>query len=122
MAMTKEHKEDIAVFLAEAREGTTQVAASTVLSRVRRRGKELHKIYERQCNGHQKPNGDWDEAAATRDELREEALETEIKALGEPFGVTFTTQGDPRGNPVSLLTPKTGRYNTMGGAESGWRL
>lgn len=29
---------------------------------------------------------------------------------------------DPRGNPVGIHTPETGKFNTLGGAEDGWRL
>lgn len=83
---------------------------------------KLHRIYERQCNGHQTPSGEWDEAAAQRDEAREEALEARLRKEFKAHGLGLYLQGDPRGNPVGILTPKTGKYNTMGGRECGWRL
>ncbi len=36
------------------------------------------------------------------------------------LGVTLTLGGDPRGYTVKLMTPKSGKYNTWGGAEDGW--
>lgn len=122
MPVSKDRQQEIDVFLAEAKPGTTNAAASAALVWIHKIGRELHRIYERQCNGHQKPNGDWDEEAAKRDEMREEALEAELRSLFSSFGLGLYLNGDPRGNPVGILTPKTGRYNTMGGAECGWRL
>ena len=65
----------------------------------------LHRISERQCNGHQKPNGDWDEAAAKLDEAREATAETKARKLvaahfGEAVSVAFN--GDPRGPAIRL--------------------
>lgn len=40
--------------------------------------------------------------------------------MAESLGVTLELGGDPRGYTVKLMTPKSGRYNTWGGAECGW--
>ena len=37
---------------------------------------------------------------------------------GSDLPVNFN--GDPRGYPVKVVLPKTRRYNTWGGAETGW--
>ena len=87
-----------------------------------RLGARLHAIYERQCNGHQTWDFQWDEEAAKRDDRREETTEQRVRDLFARTGVGLYLQSDPRGNPIGILTPKTGRYNTMGGKECGWRL
>jgi hypothetical protein len=97
-------------------------AAVNFLDAVLPKARELHRIYERQCNGHQTSSGQWDEKAANKDEAREDALERQLLQLGAKMGLEVYTQGDPRGNPVGIRTPKTGKYNTWGGAEDGWRF
>jgi len=113
---------DLDIFLAEAKPGTTQEEAEKALTTIRSIGKSLHRIYERQCNGHQKPNGDWDEEASNRDDKREERLEAKLQKIFDKFELGLYLNTDPRGNPIGILTPKTGRYNTMRGKEAGWRL
>lgn len=116
----QEHAEEVRVVLGECaltpREAESFLASAHVI------GRQLHAIYERQCNGHQKPNGDWDEEAAARDDGREEKLEACLRKLFKDAGLGLYLNTDPRGNPVGILTHKTGRYNTMGGRECGWRL
>jgi len=80
---------------------------------------KLHKIYERQCNGHQTYNGDWDEVAASRDEKRADEIEREIKASFHAFGIKAHINGDPRGNPVGFYCPLTRQHNGWG---DDWRL
>jgi plasmid stability protein len=46
--------------------------------------------------------------------------EKRLEALAEELGVTLSLEGDPRGFTVKLKTPKSGKYNTWGGAETGW--
>lgn len=100
----------------------TDVHAKTFIRSVYGVSVELHGIYERQCKGHQTADGRWDEAAANAEKAREERVEKALRALFFKHGVGLYLQGDPRGHPVGFLTPKTRRYNTMGGAESGWRI
>lgn len=116
----QEHDDEMRVVMGEC--ALTAREAESFLASAHMIGRQLHALYERQCNGHQKPNGDWDEEASNRDDAREEKLEARLRKLFADAGLGLYLNGDPRGNPVGILTPKTGRYNTMGGAEAGWRL
>lgn len=121
--MTKaERAQAVEVILQEGREGLTYVRATFLLASMTAIGGTLHRLYERQCNGHQKPNGDWDEDAARADDALEERLEERLRKVFAEAGLGLYLNGDPRGNPVGILTPKTGKYNTRGGREVGWRL
>jgi len=82
-------------------------------------GSKLHKIYERQCNGHQTWRGDWDERAANRDEKKADEIEREIRSLFHSFGIKAHINSDPRGNPIGFYCPLTRKANTFGGD---WRL
>ena len=53
-------------------------------------------------------------------EKREKQLESRLHALAAEIGVTLSLGGDPRGFTVKLMTPKSGKYNSWGGAEDGW--
>jgi hypothetical protein len=68
-------------------------------------GAAYARIQERACNGHQKPNGDWDEQAALRDERRETKLEETITKLCEPFDCKPKFGGDPRGATIKIVVP-----------------
>lgn len=57
-----------------------------------------------------------------RQETRRENIIKRISAIGKELGVTFETNGDPRGYVLKLMTPKTGAYNSMGGASEGWGI
>lgn len=54
--------------------------------------------------------------AETTNSLR---AQTRIVDACEPWGISPTFSGDPRGAVVKLLLP-SGRYNSMGGAECGY--
>jgi len=64
-------------------------------------------------------------------DAEEQAHEAKLARCAAKFGrllhaevdreVEFYEQRDPRGSTLRLLLP-SGRYNTMGGAESGWSL
>lgn len=56
------------------------------------------------------------EAEQARDERNDDA----IVDLANLLGIGLSIQGDPRGCTVKVRTPKTGRSNTLGGAEVGW--
>jgi len=60
-----------------------------------------------------------DEWSEWRDK-KESQIERRLFELAESIGVTLELGGDPRGYTVKLMTPKTERYNTWGGSESGW--
>ena len=79
----------------------------------------LHRIQERQCNGYQDYKGNWDQAAADRDEKRETRIQDKVRAIVarySPLSVNFN--GDPRGYSIKLLG--TGKSNTWGGMEDGY--
>ena len=82
----------------------------------------LNLLNERECNGHQTPDGRWDEAAAKRDEAKRERLKAKVADLLKPYSVTPRFGGDPRGAALKLATPGTAKYNTMGGREEGWAV
>ena len=64
--------------------------------------RRLHKVFERQCNGHQTWDGREDEAAAARDEKREARLIEQARELAKQCGAEIYVQGDPRGWPLYL--------------------
>jgi len=113
-------EQDAKVVAAEA--GISLADAADFVRRCRPISRELHAIYERQCNGHQTRDGRWDEAAAARDDAREDELTERLGKLFKAHGLGLYLNGDPRGAPIGVLTPKTQAYNTWGGAECGWRL
>lgn len=67
--------------------------------------RKLHRIFERQCNGHQTWDGREDEAATARDEKREERLIKQARGLALACGARLYVQGDPRGWPLYLYWP-----------------
>lgn len=76
----------------------------------------LHTVYEGQCSKDLGPAGNANRESARRN------LESQLRFKFREVGLGLYLNADPRGNPVGILTPKTGRYNTWGGAEAGWRL
>jgi hypothetical protein len=117
-------KEDYALLIEVVRQESTPTLgfndARLVVAQVRSIAHRLQRIAERQCNGHQTYDGKWDEVAAKKDEEREAKLEEKLKTFEANHGLSFHTQGDPRGYVVKLHTPKSERYNTMGGKSEGW--
>jgi len=82
-------------------------------TRLMRYGATLGAIAERQCNGHQTWNGDWDEKAAKRDEAKEERIETAVSKLCKEFDCVPDFQGDPRGATLKIKVP-SGKTNDWG--------
>lgn len=77
-----------------------------------------------QCNGptdrERAARGfDWDEWEETR-AASERETERRILAIAETIGARVKLGGDPRGFTVKLMMPKTGAYNSWGGAEEGF--
>lgn len=99
------------VAFAEGAFGSMDQAKTWVL-RTLRDANELHRLHTKACN----------EPLTSTDQTRVSAFERQIAADFKNHGLGLYLNRDPRGNPVGILTPKTGRYNTMGGAECGWRL
>jgi len=84
--------------------------------------RQLRAVNERQCNGYTNGRGDWDQETEDRDIRRADRVELQARELAARYGVAVSVQGDPRGSALHIKTPKTQRYNTLGGAESGWAL
>lgn len=55
------------------------------------------------------------------DTRREKRLCVQVTETLKPYGLTWKHNTDPRGAAVGILFPD-GSYNTMGGAEEGWRI
>lgn len=76
---------------------------------------QLHAIAERDCNGHQTPDGRWDEAAAKRDEAKADKVMGGVRKIADRYQLTIRHNGDPRGSALKIETPRTRRSNEMGG-------
>ena len=104
--MTTRSDEQIARFTAEVYRRAEKFGASgEVWPAVRDLpgiARRLTKVFERQCNGYQTGSGDWDEAAAKRDEAREARLTNRALELAAQCGARLYVQGDPRGWPLYL--------------------
>ncbi len=55
-------------------------------------------------------------------EARADRIDARMVALVASIGLTGTPNGDPRGFAFYVHLPKTGRYNSWGGAETGWGI
>ena len=53
-------------------------------------------------------------------EKRDQSNDAAVMDLASKLGVLLEIQGDPRGFTVKLKTPKSKKYNTMGGVDVGW--
>jgi len=79
----------------------------------------LHRINEAACSCEE-----WqtvDPEGALEDGIREALVNIAQPWLGDNAIKGLTFNRDPRGYPVGLLLA-SGRYNTMGGEEVGWRV
>jgi hypothetical protein len=108
---TKERDDALRVIFEEAPHLPASEAAA-FLDAVLSLAKRLHRLYEAECNAPMSP--------AQRNALA--SYEAQLRAHFDGAKLGLYLNGDPRGNPVGILTPKSGRYNTMGGREVGWRL
>ncbi len=87
-------------------------AAETVAAGAR----VLDAVNTNECNGYRDP------ATERRDARNAFRALVKIEAALADYGVGFQRGGDPRGSAIKLMTPHTKRYNTWGGAESGWAV
>jgi hypothetical protein len=120
--MKREDYQSLLTVLREESEGMSFEDARVVANRLRFYATKLDAIATRQCNGHQTPQGDWDEVAAKLDDEREAKIEDSVRKIGVTYGLQFHFDGDPRGFVLKMKTPKSGRYNTWGGRETGWGI
>ncbi len=74
----------------------------------------LERLAVRACNEER------NEDAIKADERLEARLEAQAAELVAPYAVKLKFGGDPRGFVVKVMTPQTGRFNSMGGASEGW--
>lgn len=113
-----ERQEAVQIILAESNLVDTGAGASPQeqvsnwLTQVELNARVLHRLYKRACS----------EPLTPAQEKQVADYEAWFRAAFARLGLGLYLNGDPRGNPVGVLTPKTGRCNTMGGAEAGWRL
>lgn len=87
------------------------IDTAAALERIERR---LKRMAEYECNF---PMSEAETADAEKEGERH-ALK--VAALLKPWKVTAKLGGDVRGPQVRLMTPKTGRSNSWGGAADGW--
>lgn len=90
--------------------------------------KRLRVVAVAECNGYYGPERlrgappAWGDAEQADADARTAKLAAKAEAVAHPYGVKLKIGGDPRGSQLRLMTPLSGRYNTWGGAESGWAL
>lgn len=71
----------------------------------------LHAHAVRLCNGYATHDHKWDQDAADRDATQAEKHKAKVLKLLEPYGVSPSIGGDPRGSVMSIKTPQTARSN-----------
>jgi len=109
-AKAKDREEFVALIVGHA-VGPTGIGSQDERERIRvaqrllRFGATLGRIAERQCNGHQTWNGEWDEKAAAKDDAKEERITAQVTKLCESIGVKPIFGGDPRGNTLKIAVP-----------------
>ena len=101
-ATRKEREEFVALIMQHVDSPEGWDAKFSLAQRLMRYGATYAGIQERACNGHQDWQGNWDEAAAKRDELKEERLEARITKLCKEFDCVPEFQGDPRGATIKI--------------------
>lgn len=125
MATTKERDEFITRMVAEFGDQSLNTARLLL-----RHAKTHGRLAEMACNGspaQSNPNlpieqvnkcqARWDAWI----EKREAQIERRIKQLCDEIGLPVDFGGDPRGYTVKVFFP-SGKYNTWGGAESGYGI
>jgi hypothetical protein len=118
----RERREAVGVVMAEASREISEARALEWLDGVEAAARTLHRVYVRRCNGYSGRDYAYPEQIRARDNrMADRELDYLRQVFGE-LGLGLYLNGDPRGNPVGILTPKTGKFNTWGGAEAGWRL
>jgi hypothetical protein len=112
----KEREAAVAIIMAETDAFPSKAAARRWLKAVEDMAIELHALYDSACSTNLGPAGNATRASRTG------STERSLKRMFAIAGLGLYLNGDSRGNPVGILTPKTDRFNTMGGREAGWRL
>lgn len=115
----------LALIFQEGHSALTAADALGFLEDVLSLGRRLEAIYLRRCNGYGTAANNWDQndpVARARDDVAAKSLREHIEARFEGVGLSLILNTDPRGSALGIATPKTGKYNGMGGHEDGWRL
>lgn len=105
-------KEDLSVLFQEVDPARTTQEVLNFYEAVLGLSKRLHRLYVKACN----------QQLTNYEEQAIEQLCVQIKAHFDGLGLGLYLNSDPRGNHIGIKTPKSGRYNTLGGAEAGWRI
>lgn len=104
-ATRKEREEFVALIMEHVESLGGWDGKFSLAQRLMRYGATFAGIQERQCNGHQDRHGNWDEAAAKRDEIKEKRLVSRIAKLCKDFDCVPVFQGDPRGATIKIKVP-----------------
>ena len=104
-ATRKEREEFVALIMQHVDSPDGWDGKLSLARRLLRYGATYAGIQERQCNGHQDRQGNWDEAAAKRDELKEERLVARVVKICAEFDCVPEFQGDPRGATIKIKVP-----------------
>lgn len=102
----------LSVILDEGAPDLTGETAAKFLTAVETAAIHLHELYIKQCN----------EPMTAQQVGHIGDIEETLRQAFAAYGLGLYLNRDPRGNPVGILTPKTGKFNTLGGREAGWRL
>lgn len=107
---------DVRTFMAEAKppaDGAYAVStARDALEFLRQFSDQLNAIDTRRCN----------EPCGPEVDVEERRLELRARTLAAEYGLTLIRQSDARGCALAIATPKSGRFNSVGGAEAGWYI
>lgn len=121
----RERAEALQIVFLEGREGMEAVEAANFLNSVLSLARRLEAIYLRRCNGYGTAANGWnqnDPVAKAADDAAEQNIICAIRAHFDGAGLGLILNEDPRGCALGIATPKSGRFNGMGGAADGWRL
>jgi hypothetical protein len=124
MSFSRGDAETALVLLEESTAGGRFIDALDVAHALAICARNVKRECEAACNGFSDGRGQWSEELEKASAKREERAKLRaIALLDQNFpGISFTAGGDPRGSCFYIKTPKSGKHNTWGGAESGWAV
>ena len=123
--MNKQQKESYneteARFVEESKHfaSLTYQERESLLNKLHRYEKTLHRINENACNGWPNGQGYENQEWRKKDEKTEKRIESKVVEIAKALGFGIRFNGDPRGNAICFLLP-SGRYNSWDGET--WRL
>lgn len=119
---TRDDVETALVILEESTAGGKFIDALDAAAALAGCQRILKREAEAACNGFADYRGNWSDALEKASEARADRAAKKVAAILAPYGITASTQGDPRGAVLYLKTPKSERANSWGGKESGWAV